>query len=62
MSDDDDEPRCEISGKCEPHPEESHKRIACCRWCGGERIRDYPFKGNWGQLTVGQRLALDLLS
>jgi len=51
---DEDEPACHYSGRCQPHPEDEDERVACCRWCGGERVRDYPHPGNWGQLSVGQ--------
>lgn len=42
------EPPCDISGSCEPFPEEEHLAEAMCRFCGGWRYKDHPFRGNWG--------------
>lgn len=48
MTDDDQDPLCDLYGDCEPFPEEMHLDIAMCRFCGGERYKDYPTFGNWG--------------
>jgi len=47
--DEEPEPLCDISGRCRPYDEDENQDIAMCRYCGGERYRDYPFPGNWGQ-------------
>lgn len=41
-------PLCDVSGLCEPHPDEARHTQAMCRHCGGWRYRDYPRPGNWG--------------
>ena len=49
MADDaDGNPLCDVSGDCEPWPEEAHETQAMCQHCGGWRYRDYPDGGNWG--------------
>lgn len=56
LSEDDEGPVCDFTGRCLPLACDQHLPIATCQYCGGERYRDYPRPGNWGQLTPGQRL------
>lgn len=44
----DGDPLCDISGLCEPWPQEVYRTQASCQHCGGWRYRDYPRPGNWG--------------
>lgn len=45
---DDREPACDITGLCEPFPEDEADNFASCMHCGGWRQKDYPRPGNWG--------------